>query len=153
RWLVTGQTQRVLVLAVETVHEVWDLFGRARRLHRRPLVEGAACLLLEPGPGPALAWASATAPLTARPHADGVVRAVLGAVLGPGAAGTVVSASGTHGFGRAEVALLAERPASAPPMPVSGEAMACGPLLGLADARSRRAPGPWLITAAWRNDY
>ncbi|HEV8676557.1 MAG TPA: beta-ketoacyl synthase N-terminal-like domain-containing protein [Methylomirabilota bacterium] len=153
RWLAAGQVDRVLVLAVETVHEVWDLFGRARRLYRRPLVEGAACLLLEPGDGASLAWASATAPRTARPHADRVVGAVLDAVLGDGTPATVARCSGTHGFGRAEAAALAGRRRSPAVVSGPGEAMACGPLLELAEARSRRAPGPWLLTAAWRNDY
>ena len=59
RWLAEGRADRLLVLAVEAFHEVRDLFGRARRLYAGPLVEGAACLLLEPGEGSVLRWASA----------------------------------------------------------------------------------------------
>jgi beta-ketoacyl synthase-like protein len=123
RWLSAGLADRVLVLAVETVHEVWDLFARARRLHRRPVVEGAACLLLETG-GPAeLAWGSETHWGRGRAAAAAAVReAVLGAE--------------------------ARR---CPVAHVPGEALACGPLIGL--ARARGADGPVLLTAAWRNEY
>ena len=38
RWLAEGRVDRVLVLAVEALHEIRDLFDRARRLYRGPLV-------------------------------------------------------------------------------------------------------------------
>lgn len=46
-----GECDRALVLAVETFAECADLYRRARRLLRAPLVETAACLWLEPGDG------------------------------------------------------------------------------------------------------
>ena len=46
-----GECDRALVLAVEIFEECEDLFSRAPRLVGRPLVEGAACLWLEPGQG------------------------------------------------------------------------------------------------------
>lgn len=51
RLLATAQCDRVLVLAVETFEECADLYARARWLVGRPLVEAAACALLEPGAG------------------------------------------------------------------------------------------------------
>ena len=39
------------MLAVEIFEECADLYARARRTLRQPLVEAAACLWLEPGPG------------------------------------------------------------------------------------------------------
>jgi len=149
-WLATGVADRVLVLTVETVHEVWDLLGRARRLYDRPLVEGAACLLLQAGSGGTLRWASAA---TAGPTAGGraaVVRGVLDAVLGDRVPAVVAGAA--RGAGAAERAALAGRGAPATAA-VPGEAMACGPLIGLARARASGADGPCLVTAAWRNDY
>jgi hypothetical protein len=146
RWLATGQADRVLVLAVEAVHEVWDLFGRARRLHGRPLVEGAACLVLEPGDAGALRWASA-AGLAGR-GARAVVGAVLDAVLGAAVPGAVTGCAGDHPFARAERERLAARGAPAVERG-PGEALACGPLIGL----GRRREGRRLLTAAWRNDY
>jgi hypothetical protein len=50
-WLESGACDRALVLAVETFEECADLYARARRLVRWPLVEGAGCLWLEPGNG------------------------------------------------------------------------------------------------------
>ncbi len=150
RWLAEGLADRVLVLAVEAVHEVWDLFGPARRLHRRPVVEGAACLLLEPGDGPELVWASRT---TWRRGAAAAAAAVLDAVLEDRAPALVAVGGGTGSLDRAERAALARRGATAPVARVPGEAMACGPLIGLAQARARGAAGPVLLTAAWRNDY
>ena len=46
-----GQCDRALVLAVETFAECAELYGRARWLVGRPLVEAAACAWLEPGTG------------------------------------------------------------------------------------------------------
>ncbi|MBI3458119.1 MAG: hypothetical protein HY002_20280 [Candidatus Rokubacteria bacterium] len=152
QWLAGGAADRVLVLAVETVQEVRDLFGRARRLYSGPLVEGAACLVLEPGDGTPLRWASA---VTSRPGTEAVVRRVLDAVLQGRVPRVVGRASGAHAAGRAERAALARRGAAGAPVVGSGpgEAMACGPLMGLAAARARGEGGPCLVTAAWRNDY
>jgi hypothetical protein len=60
RLLATGAAERALVLAVETFAECADLYARARWPVGTPLVEAAACALLEPGP-PALTAAPAAA--------------------------------------------------------------------------------------------
>jgi 3-oxoacyl-(acyl-carrier-protein) synthase len=49
--LETGACDRALVLAVEVFEECADLFERHRSPLDGPLVEGAACLWLEPGDG------------------------------------------------------------------------------------------------------
>jgi hypothetical protein len=49
RLLVEGACRRVIVLAVETFTECADLFGRARWLVSRPLVEAAVAALVLPG--------------------------------------------------------------------------------------------------------
>src|SRR4030095_10440560 len=49
--LETGACDRALVLAVEVFEECADLFERHRSPLDGPLVEGAACLWLEPGGG------------------------------------------------------------------------------------------------------
>jgi beta-ketoacyl synthase-like protein len=49
--LETGVCDRALVLAVEVFEECSDLFTRLRPRFDGPLVEGAACLWLEPGEG------------------------------------------------------------------------------------------------------
>jgi hypothetical protein len=49
--LAAGACDRALVLAVEVFDECADLYARAGRLWRPPLVEAAACLWLEPGAG------------------------------------------------------------------------------------------------------
>jgi Beta-ketoacyl synthase, N-terminal domain len=49
RLLATGQCERALVLAVETFEEVAALWRRARWVVPGPLVESAACALLERG--------------------------------------------------------------------------------------------------------
>lgn len=49
--LESGDCDRALVLAVEVFEECADLYTRAGRLTDHPLVEAAACLWLEPGPG------------------------------------------------------------------------------------------------------
>ncbi len=148
-WLTEGRADRVLVLAVEAFHEVRDLFGRARRLYGGPLVEGAACLLLEAGTGGALRWASELAGPSGSSRA---VTAVLGGVLEDARPG--FAWSGATGAGRedAEARVLAGRGA---PTGASrlGEALTVGPLLALARARGEAAPAPWLLTATWRSEY
>lgn len=152
RWLADGVSDRVLLLAVEAVHEVRDLFARARRLYAAPLVEGAACLVLEPGGGQPLTWASAAA---SGPRATAAVSRVLDAVLGDRIPGVVASGAGVPGLRRAEAQALMRRGAAAPRTPLAGvgEALACGPLVGLAQARALGSGGPCLLTAAWRNEY
>lgn len=149
RWLAEGRADRILLLAVEAFHEVRDLFGRARRLYAGPLVEGAACLLLEAGDEGTLRWVSA---LAGPSGSTRTVAAVLEAVLDgarPGLAWSGVTGAGRE---RAEARILAGcgNPAAAPRL---GEALAIGPLLALAGAHRSDAPGPWLLTATWRNDY
>ncbi len=148
-WLAEGRADRVLLLAVEAFHEVRDLFGRARRLYRGPLVEGAACLLLEAGQGGGLRWASGLAGPAGSPR---TVTAVLGEVLEDARPGFVWSGATGAGRERAETRVLAGRgaPAGAPRL---GEALAMGPLLALARARGESAPAPWLLTATWRSEY
>ena len=149
RWLAEGRADRLLVLAVEAFHEVRDLFGRARRLYAGPLVEGAACLLLEPGEGSVLRWASAA---TGGAGTRSTVAAVLGRVLDGDRPGLVWSGSTGAGREPVERRILADRGAPAP-TPRLGEALAMGPLLALARAHREREPGPWLLTATWRSDY
>ncbi len=148
-WLTEGRADRVLVLAVEAFHEVRDLFGRASRLYEGPLVEGAACLLLEAGETGTLRWASA---LAGPSGSSRTVTTVLEGMLADTRPGFVWS--GTKGAGRegAEAGILAARaaPARAPRL---GEALAMGPLLALARARDGEAPAPWLLTATWRSEY
>jgi hypothetical protein len=149
RWLADGAADRVLVLAAETLHEVWDLFGRGRRLYRRPVVEGAVCVLLEPGSGEELTWASSG--YTAG-RATARVSAVLEAVLDGRMPGMLAGAAG-HEAGRAERAVLARRAGRATPVGPPGEALAAGPLIGLARARAQAGEGPVLLGGAWRNEY
>jgi hypothetical protein len=55
--LEAGVCDRAVVLALEVFEECADLYARARRLSRGPLVEAAGGLLLEPGRGGlALGW-------------------------------------------------------------------------------------------------
>jgi hypothetical protein len=143
----------VLVLTVETVAEVQDLFAPARRLYRPPLVEGAVCLVLEPGDGRPLRWTAAT-PRTMR--APQTVARVLDAVLGDIRPGNVVAAGvATPQIARAETAVLAARGVDAARALEgrAGEALACGPLLAVARVRASGVPGPCLVTAAWRGEY
>jgi hypothetical protein len=149
RWLAEGRADRVLVLAVEALHEVWDLFRRARRLYTGPLIEGAACLLLEAGQANTLRWASA---VVGPSGAGRTVATVLRQVLNGEAPRLVWS--GVTGAGRAasEARLLDEKGAP-PAMPRLGEALAMGPLLALAWTRRVAAPTPWLMTATWRSEY
>jgi 3-oxoacyl-[acyl-carrier-protein] synthase II len=149
RWLAEGRADRLLVLAVEAFHEVRDLFDRARRLYSGPLVEGAACLLLEAGAGGTLRWASELAE-TAGPGRT--VAAVLEQVLNGDHPGLVWSGATGARRDTTEARFLADRgaPRSAPRL---GEALAVGPLLALAWACRRNAPRPWLLTATWRSEY
>ena len=105
RWLADGSADRVLVLAVETMHEVRDLFARVRRLYRAPLVEGAACLALDPGDGGTVSWASAVA---RRPGTEAAVCATIGAVLGDREPRLVASSAG-GALARIEARCLAGR--------------------------------------------
>jgi hypothetical protein len=148
-WLTEGRADRVLLLAVEAFHEVRDLFGRGRRLYQGPLVEGAACLLLEAGEVGVLRWASA---LAGPSGASRTVTAVLEGVLDDARPGFFWS--GTTGAGRegteARIVAGSGAPAAVPRL---GEALAMGPLLALARAHGGKAPGPWLLTATWRSEY
>jgi hypothetical protein len=149
RWLADGLADRVLVLAVETMHEVRDLFGGVRRLYRRPLVEGAACLLLEPGAGGDLRWA--TAPLAAG-RAGAAVTSVLDAVLGDAVPRVVGGCAGSPAAARAERAVLDRRGGTPAVVSAPGEPFACAPLLALASARARGGESI-LLTGSWRNEY
>jgi Beta-ketoacyl synthase, N-terminal domain len=149
RWLAEGRADRLLVLAVEALHEVRDLFGRARRLYAGPLIEGAACLLLEAGSEGVLRWTSAVAgPSLARR----TVPAVLERVLDIDRPGLVWSGATGAARETAESAMLADRGAPVR-MPRLGEALALGPLLALARSHHGSAPTPWLLTATWRSEY
>jgi hypothetical protein len=149
RWLTEGRADRVLLLAVEVLHEVRDLLGRARRLCPEPWVEGAAALLLEPGGPGSLRWTTTGA---GPPGAARVVARVLAGVLD--GASPAFRWSGVRGAGRerAEAGVLGARTVGAA-MPGTGEALALGPLLALGRAHRAGAPGPWLLTATWRSDY
>jgi len=57
--LETGACGRALILSVEIFDECADLYARARRFRRGPLVEAAACLWLEPGDAGHLSFQSA----------------------------------------------------------------------------------------------
>jgi hypothetical protein len=61
--LGTGRCERALVLAVETFAECEDLWARGRWVARGPLVEAAACALLEGGGDVGYAIATVPAPL------------------------------------------------------------------------------------------
>jgi hypothetical protein len=64
--LARGQCDRALVLAVETFAECEDLYARGRWLAAGPLVESAACALLEGrGPAPTVTSGAAAGPLEA----------------------------------------------------------------------------------------
>lgn len=63
RLLAAGRAARALVLAVETFEECAALWARGRWTTPRPLVEAAACAVLEPG-GPAPAYQPVGAPPT-----------------------------------------------------------------------------------------
>ena len=149
RWLAEGRADRLLVLAVEALHEIRDLFARARRLYAGPLVEGAACLLLEAGQGGGLRLASA---LGGPAGSRSAVATVLDRVLNGDRPGLVWSGSTGGGRESAEARILAVRGAPAT-VPRLGEALALGPLLALARAERGQAPGPWLLTATWRSEY
>jgi hypothetical protein len=147
RWLADGVADRVLLVAVETMHEVRDLFDRARRLYRGPLVEGAACLLLLPGGGPDLRWASA---LPSGRDANQTVDAILEAVLAGTRPGLVVSGASGRTLREAERQSLARRRLTATAVGC-GELLALGPLAAL--ARVAGSPSDALVTATWKGDY
>ena len=151
RWLADGVADRVIVLAVEAVHEVRDLFARARRLYAGPLIEGAACLILESGRNEPLRWASVTG---GGGRVSGI-DAVLDGMLGERGPRILASGATARGAGRAEALALARRGVNVPRTSFSGlgEALACGPLIGLAQARALDPRGPCLLTATWRADY
>jgi hypothetical protein len=149
RCLAERRADRLLLLAVEVFHDVRDLFGRARRLYAGPLVEGAACLLLERGEGGILRWASAQA---GGARARGTVPSVLEAVLNGDRPGLVWSGASGAGREAAEASVLAGQGAPAA-MPRFGEALAIGPLLALTGAHRRNAPCPWLLSSTWRSEY
>ena len=152
RWLADRTADRVVILAVEAMHEVRDFFARARRLYDGPLVEGATCLILEPGDGRVLRWASIT---TGRALVRAGVAAVLDAVLQGVSPRSVASGVRGQAPGRAELRALGARGiVSGPAVPTRlGEALACAPLIGLAHARASGLEGPCLLTAAWRGEY
>ena len=152
RWLAVGAADRVLVLAVEAIQEVRDSFERARRLYQAPLVEGAACLLLERGAAGHLRWAAG---LVGTKSARGVVERVLGDALDGETPRSVASGATGVRVTRVEAEWLARRTARGPAVgiPRTAEGLAWGPLGALAWARAARAPTPWLLTATWRNDY
>ena len=149
RWLVEARADRVLVIAVEAFHEVWDLFRRVRRLYAGPLIEGAACLLLEAGGGGPLRWMSV---LAGPSEAGRSVVTVLGKVLDGDTPRLVFGGATGASRATAEARLLGERGAP-PTAPRLGEALAMGPLLALVQARREGTPPPWLLTATWRSEY
>jgi hypothetical protein len=154
RWLADDVADRVLVLSVETAHEVRDLFRRVRSLCPGPVVEGAACVVLERAsagsPPTELAWASVVSP---RLGADGGVPAVLEGVLRGGGPRLLASGAARRPE-RVEREVLAARGLA--PVRLGGipaELLACGPLVGLARRRAVDPDGPCLVTATWRSEY
>lgn len=73
RRLEAGECDRALVLAVETFDECADLYARGRWLLSGPLVEAAACTLLEPGSGE-LSYVEGRPPRSRRTTAAGIER-------------------------------------------------------------------------------
>ena len=71
--LASSACDRALVLAVETFDEVADLYARGRWLVGRPLVEAAACAVLEPGAG-ALSYSEGRSRRPAQAAAGGIER-------------------------------------------------------------------------------
>jgi hypothetical protein len=151
-WLARGLADRVVLLSVEAVREVVDLFLRARPLYRRPLLEGAACVILEPGGREPLVWASASA--GGGGAAGDLVPAVLEAVLGRRRPAYLASAATGPAAARAEARAISLRGGACARRRYSpgGEALACGPLVGLAQAVTT-GERTCLLTASWRNDY
>jgi hypothetical protein len=138
------------VLAVEVFHDVRDLFGRARRLYAGPLLEGAACVLLEAGDGGGvLRWVSA---LAGPSDSTRTVSGVLDGALADARPRFVWSTATGAGREKMEARFLTDRGARVI-APRTGEALAMGPLLGLATARREGAPSPWLLTSTWRSEY
>lgn len=151
RWLADGAAARVLVLAVEVVQELRDLFARAGRLWTGPLVEGAACLVLEPGRGAPLRWSAAGLDGDGRTAA--AVGSTLESVLAAERPRLVWSGITAPAAARAEQAAIARCAGPVPRAARTGEALALGPLLALARAHRLGADRPWLLTAGWRSDY
>jgi hypothetical protein len=150
RWLAEGRAERVLLLAVEVLHEVRDLFARAHRLYEGPLIEGAACLLLEPGGPGTLRWGSV---LAGPPRSGRAIGRVLDAVLGEETPGLAWSGVSGLGRARAETEEIRRRGEPGRVVPRRGEALSLGPLLALAEAERAGTARPWLLTATWRDDY
>jgi hypothetical protein len=152
-WLARGLADRVVLLSVEAVSEVVDLFVRARPLYRRPLLEGAACVILEPGGREPLVWALASARGGGGAAPD-LVPAVLEAVLGRRRPAYLASAATGPAAARAEARAISLRGGARARHRYSpgGEALACGPLVGLAQAVTTGAR-TCLLTASWRTDY
>ncbi len=69
--LASSACDRALVLTVETFDECADLYARGRWLVGRPLVEAAACVLLEPGAG-SLSYSEGRSRRSARTAAGGI---------------------------------------------------------------------------------
>jgi hypothetical protein len=152
RWLDEGRADRVLVLVVEAVQEVRDLWARARRLVGRPLLESAACLVLEPGRGAPLVWAGG-----AGEGAGGGAGPAVAAVLDDAHAATppgalVVAGPGPGPATRQGARVLAARGLAARRADGPGEALAAGPLIGLARARAAHPGAGVLLQAAWRDE-
>jgi hypothetical protein len=150
RWLAEGRAERVLLLAVEVLDEVRDLFQRVRRLCPEPWVEGAAALLLEAGGPGSLRWGTG---LAAPPAAGRAVSRLLEAVLGGERPALVWSGASGAGRARAEAEVLARHGGATATVPRIGEALALGPLLALGRAHEAGGGRPWLLTATWRSDY
>jgi 3-oxoacyl-[acyl-carrier-protein] synthase II len=119
--LSRGACERALVLAVETFGDCEDLFARARWLVGRPLVEAAACAVLEPTPSPA-AYVGAVGEPPGRPPR-----------------GRATGAPGASTSGALE-RLARQR---------AGETLACAPLIGLALALAR-GEAPDVVTGQGR---
>ena len=148
RWLTGGLADRVLLVAVEATHEVRDLFDRARRLYRGPLVEGAACLVLVPGGAGDLRWASG---LASGGSVGPTVDAVLGAVLRGSRPAHIASGASGARFREAERQALARRRLEVTVRKEPGEPLALAPLVAM--ARVARPAAGSLVTATWKNDY
>lgn len=101
--LGTGRCERALVLAVETFAECEDLWARGRWAVRGPLVEAAACALLEGDGNVGYAVAAAPAPLEtlARRRAGETLACepLVGLALARGAGGPQAEVTG-HWRGR-----------------------------------------------------
>jgi hypothetical protein len=83
------------------------------------------------------------------------VDTVLDAVLDDRAPRLVASAVSVPGPARAERRWLTRRGGAGPTAVLAeiGEALACGPLIGLARARALGLAEPCLLSATWLGDY